>query len=356
MESTLIRVGAVIALGLGLAACSKGSGSYSILASGQSFKQATASGRTDLLFVIDNSGSMSPLQQNLTNNFNSFIQQFVTKGYDFQLAVTTSDAYLAGAFWDNDPTRAKFRDGVGSIHTGVFTILPSTPNLINTFVTNASQGSGGSGDERIFSSFKAALSSPLNSGFVRQNSFLGVVILSDEDDFSNPTRKEGDFSTGDHDYNQPGLETVDSYISYLDGLTGTTGATRRYTVSAITVLDQACQTQHAQAAPTTIIGQRYIDMANKTGGVLGSVCDTSFANSMQKIQQRIVELSSQFYLDAKPVDGSISVVVNGVTVPQDGTDGWSYDPNANSVVFHGAAVPAAGASIAINFDPQSVQF
>src|SRR5262249_40734277 len=123
--------------------------------------------KVDLLWVVDNSGSMDPLQANMTANFNSFINNFVSKNFDFHLAVTTSDAYLAGSFWNNNPALAQFRDGVGSTHTGVFDILPSTPNLINVFVTNATQGSNGSGDERVFSSLKAALNSNLNAGFLR---------------------------------------------------------------------------------------------------------------------------------------------------------------------------------------------
>src|ERR1700678_3166714 len=90
--------------GLGLLAvafilngCGGAGTSYSILGSGQSFTQSTSSfnNQLDILWVVDNSGSMAPLQANMTSNFSSFISNFQTKGYDFRMAVTGTDAYKA---------------------------------------------------------------------------------------------------------------------------------------------------------------------------------------------------------------------------------------------------------------------
>src|SRR5882724_6287677 len=71
--------------------------SYSILPSGQAFKQSASSfnNQLDILWVVDNSGSMAPLQTNMTTNFSSFISNFQTLGYDFRMAVTGTDAYKA---------------------------------------------------------------------------------------------------------------------------------------------------------------------------------------------------------------------------------------------------------------------
>jgi hypothetical protein len=354
-----------IACPLLVAACGDSPSSVSVLPAAQNFQQspATVNNQLDLLWVVDNSSSMTPLQTDMTDNFNSFIDQFVTKGYDFHLAVTTTDAYLSGAFWDNNASLAKFRDGVGGTLTGVFDILSTTPNLINVFVTNASQGAGGSGDERAFSSLKAALNNPSNAGFLRSNSYMGVVILSDEDDFSDPTRSEYSWLTrggiADHAYDtvvdgvpaNPNLESVDSYVSYLDGLTGTTGATRRYSVSAITVLDNTCLASHIASSPSSIIGLRYLEIAADTNGVTGSICDSSYASTLDAIQQQIIELGTQFYLSRTPIVSTITVDVNSVSVPEDATNGWTYSSTANSIIFHGAAIPSAGATIAVNFQP-----
>jgi hypothetical protein len=350
-------VGALAVLG-----CGKSGGSYSLLSDSNTFSQSSVSTqqqKIDILWVVDNSGSMSPFQQNLVQNFQSFIQNFSSKGLDFHIAVTTTDAYLALPQFLNDSTRSVFPDGVGSTHSGYPIIDVNTPNLMTAFTTNASQGANGDGDERAFSSMKAALQNSANSAFKRDGSFLAVIILSDEDDFSDPNRPEASWlqSGGipDHDYNDPGLETVASYMSFLDSYTGTTNtADRQYNVSAVTVLDNTCLNSHISASPSTIIGQRYISLANQTNGVTADICSASYASALDAIQKQIIELSTQFRLSRLPVVSSIVVTVNGVVVAQDATNGWTYNSTVNSIVFHGTAIPAQGASINVAFDPQTV--
>src|SRR5262249_38256966 len=156
----LIAISAAFAL----TACNHGAGSYSILGESQTFRQNDAQLNTkiDVLWVIDNSGSMETSQKNLADNFPTFIQKFSDKGYDFKLAVTTTDSYLANPIWndyyntvpkpsyyDGLPQEqiAKFRDGVAArspsqaaAHSGYFFLTPSTPNLFANFVINATQG------------------------------------------------------------------------------------------------------------------------------------------------------------------------------------------------------------------------
>jgi hypothetical protein len=58
----------------------------------------------DILFVVDDSGSMDPMQQNLANNFNAFITQLAAtqaeragrglEPLDFHIAVTTSSVFV----------------------------------------------------------------------------------------------------------------------------------------------------------------------------------------------------------------------------------------------------------------------
>ena len=298
---------------------------------------------------------MAPFQAKLVANFNSFISNFVTKGYDFHIGVTTSSAYLALSQFNNNSSLSKLRDGVGSTHTGFPIIDVNTPNPISTFTTNASQGDQGEGDERAFSSLKAALLNTNNASFLRTGSFLAVIILSDEDDFSDPTRSVESWLHGgiaDHSYTDPHLETVDSYISFLDGLTNSTDPNaRNYSVSTISVNDNTCLTSHRAQTSATILGTRYMDMATKTKGVKADICAADYASSLLQIQSSIFELSTQFFLARVPVPASISVHVNGQSVAQSTSNGWTYDSDAVSIIFHGTAIPAQGASIIVDFDP-----
>src|ERR1700679_482844 len=84
----------IIATMIAATGCGQKGSSFDLLATADSFKQATATinPKMDILWVVDNSGSMLPNQNNLTSNFSSFITSFNTNSnsFDFQMAVTTS--------------------------------------------------------------------------------------------------------------------------------------------------------------------------------------------------------------------------------------------------------------------------
>ncbi len=353
-----------IASALSLNACSKPT-SFSLLSTAQNFQQSQAvvNNKIDILWVVDNSGSMQPLQQELTQNFNDFIARFQNKGFDYQMAVTTTDAYLSERAFRNQPDRAAFQDGIygmSSGHSGFSLITPfiDSSKIVPSFVTNASQGSGGSGDERAFQSIFDTLNYPLNQGFLRPGAFHAVIILSDEDDFTDAARPEYSWQNGgitDHNYSNPNLPSVANIVKQLDNLTLSSPANRNYSVSAITVLDSQCQTSHMAQSSVTIVGQRYIDLANATNGILGSVCDPSYSTSLNFIQQKLVELLTKFTLNQQPNVSTISVNVDNQKIAQDSVNGWSYDSASNSIYFHGTSVPSASSSIQVNFDPASLR-
>src|SRR3954451_2663334 len=78
-----------------LSGCGRGGGGYSILPDSSNFRQSAdkVQSKVDLLWVIDNSASMETSQNNIANNFKSFISGFANNGYDFQIAVTTTSAW-----------------------------------------------------------------------------------------------------------------------------------------------------------------------------------------------------------------------------------------------------------------------
>jgi len=292
------------------------------------------------------------------------------------MAVTTTDAYLSEANFRNTASFAKFRDGVNSYsscpackQSGIYIMLPKTLNLNTVFVENASEGDQGSGDERAFSSMRDALSSSQNAGFLRQDAFLSVIILSDEDDFSGAGRPEYSwlYSGGitDHNYTASTLDTVASYVSYLDTATASTTSQRNYIVSAITVQDTTCQNKLLKAgSSTSIIGRRYdqlVDQVN-TGlpsyvqGIKGDICG-NFGTQLSAIASGILSLSTKFTLQRIPDPSTIVVVVNGTNVPPQATNplnngGFTYDATSNAVIFIGSTwIPAAGASIDVSYAP-----
>lgn len=96
---------------------------------------------------------------------------------------------------------------------------------------------------------------------------------------------------------------------------------------------------------------RIMDLATLTNGVIGDICQADFGPSMVTMANQIATLSTQFFLDRVPIVESITVAVNTVPIAQDAVNGWTYSAAANSVQFHGTAVPPQDATISINFDP-----
>jgi hypothetical protein len=205
----------------------------------------------------------------------------------------------------------------------------------------------------VFSSFKEDLTNSVNNGFHRPEAFLAVIMVSDEEDFSH-----NDFTTGldgyyfMEDYNDPKLHTVQSYVDFLTSYTAVGGAGKNFSVNTISILDQACLTQLQNSAQK--IGNRYIQLATATGGQKISLC-SDFSQSLQVLSESIVELSSVFTLSREPIPETIVVTVNGVAVPQNAINGWTYNAASISISFHGSSVPAAGANVSINFDPAGVK-
>lgn len=340
-------------------ACDKGAGSFSILSDNSQFQQAVTftPRKLDVLFVVDNSGSMLTSQNNLANNFPSFIDKFIDQGYDFRIAVTTTDAFYGDQFIATgcslcNTEQTRFRSGINPPVYVIdranydLSLAGEETRLKNDFTLNVKVGTNGSGDERAFSSFKAALSSSLNVNFHRADAFLAIVIVSDEEDFS-----QSEYAMNES-YANANLHTVASYKSFLDSFTGG-NASEDYSVSAISISDQACRDNLAGGSGgAQKIATRYNELVDLTGGTKNSIC-SPFDQTLDNISSQIMTESKPVYtLDKKPIIASIRVVVGGVQVPESSTDGWSYDAADNTITINGATYkPSPGAPISINFDP-----
>lgn len=348
VASKALMMASAVAL---VAGCSKGTGSYSLLNDAEDYKQQAVfiPKQIDILWVIDNSGSMKTSQDNLAANFQSFISRFQQYNYDFHMAVTTTEAWEKQ--FNSGSEKARIKDGAVlqtnpkiETHSGVFIMDKNTANMGDVFSINAKQGTLGNGDERAFSSFKEALLEPQNAGFRRSEAFLAVIIVSDEEDFSSSS------AAFNESYSNANLHTVQSYVDFLDGYVGS----RNYSVSTITVPDNACKTTLSTDGFARKISTRLPELATLTAGVKGSLC-SNFGSTLELISDSIIQLSSVFKLNREPQEDTIVITVNGVSVPNDAVNGWTYDASNLTITFHGSSVPAADANIQIDFYPKSIK-
>lgn len=216
----------------------------------------------DILFVIDNSGSMDEEQTALLANFDRFIDVLdnldgglpdlhigvVTSDMGGCLGIASADGILHVAA-DSQLGGDRYISDVADPATGArITNFPQgTTTLTDEFRKLATVGTAGCGYEQHLASMARAFTNPSNTGFLRDTAHLAVVILADEDDcsvtsdavFSDPslgppnddfrcfvggvTCDEDPFALGQHHNCRPRdpsqyLHTPAEYVATLKGL------------------------------------------------------------------------------------------------------------------------------------------
>lgn len=268
--------------------------------------------QVDVLFVVDNSCSMSEEQASLGNNLASFLTYANQEMIDYHIAVTTTDVQSAN--------RGRFR--------GPF-ITPTTANADSTFRTMVTAGTGGSADEAGLEAAYLALTDPnlsgANAGFLRTDAALAIVVVSDEEDYSN--------------------RQVTFYENFFRNIKGPAASSQFSFSAVVTPVGGSC--------PAGVsAGRRYIQIAQSTGGVVESICTANWGTTLQNIGLNTFGLRRRFNLSSTPVPTTIAVRVDGMqvqSVTPGGQTRWRYDQPTNSVVFEAGSVPQASATIEITY-------
>lgn len=272
----------------------------------ENFNQnSSASGLLDLLIVVDNSGSMVEEQKNLSTKLSPLLS-YVSNS-DWRIGVVTTDP----------------QDGClrGLIKKG-------DQNAQSLFSQAVQPGTKGSGNERGIYQAVQGLKGECNQNgsWLRSNSAVAVLIVSDEDNCSdgkgcgNDPWKNGSYLT--------------NYLSSIRQL----GVNSRVygLVGHPSQSSQQCKTALNK-------GHIYADVIDDSNGTWGSICDNDYTQTLQSISHNLsVILLSQFTLKYNPFPASVKVKVNGVLQSS------GYTVNGNVVEF--ANPPAAGSQIEIAYD------
>lgn len=185
----------------------------------------------DILFVIDNSGSMDAEQVSITTNFQRMIEELemLDGGLpNVHIAVVSTDVG-AGSYQgcrvdgDDGSFQSQPRIAGCSGPQGAFLIDVDDGNggrsrnyqgqLADAFACVAKLGIQGCGFEQPLESMRRALdgNNPMNAGFLRPDALLAVVFLTDEDDCS----ASSPLLFGD----DPSLGPLSSYRCFEYGIT-----------------------------------------------------------------------------------------------------------------------------------------
>lgn len=340
-----------------LSGCGPKAVDFSILPAGQSTYQGNvANNKVDILWVIDNSGSMYTKQEKLGQGFNSFATVFTSKDFDFQMAVTTTDIRAtpigqAGEFQAHPypyqhptvPAKSLPANYVGAAGPSVGILTNSTVDLVNHFTANVRVGDNGNANATALDAIELALSpahlAGVNSGFLRDEAHLAVIVVSDADD-------------------NDSLANSATVIAALNALKPdkfdviSRTYRKNYTISAVAV--DTANTSNAACPIPFENGLKFQQLVNTTSGSFASICEADFSVGLNRISQRIAEAITEIVLAQVPDARTITVTFNGVAVANDPVNGWTYSHAGNKLVFHGDAIPRDNTNIGINYVPNDI--
>ena len=260
--------------------------------------------KIDILWVIDNSGSMADEQKALSDNFDSFIKGFIAKDVDFKMAITTTDTSSAAK--------------KGAIVPGSDVALTSAAAKANEnkfyddFMSMVKVGIRGSGNEKGLEATEGFVNK--QSSWLRQDAYLAVVVLSDEEDQS--------------------PKAVKFYTENLKNLKVQDGLVKIYTI---------VNANDVNTGGNTIGHVRYEEASQLTAGKMSDIMDR-FDDVLLEMGDSIINLLDSFALAAAPVNGTLKVFVNGVE-----TSAYSYDSASRSIKFNAGNLPPVGAQVTVKY-------
>jgi hypothetical protein len=237
--------------------------------------------KMDLVFIVDDSGSMSEEQSNLASNFPkvvSILDSFKTKGgskIDWRAAITTSGrdvAYTISAMGMTIPQNEKGDNGAfrnkSSCGSTKAWVEKADSNATQAFSCLAKVGTSGPSLEMPLYAMKLSLVDRVadgkNAGFLRPDALLAVIILTDEDDCS---REDNNFTiANDQCGDGANVKPVADYAMMLDGVAGGPG---RW-ATAVIAGEKSCKSSFGDAAEA----KRLKDFVTLAGpnGKFSSIC------------------------------------------------------------------------------------
>ncbi len=242
----------------------------------------------DLLFVIDNSGSMEDEQANLISSFPGFINAMksqLSQDLGYNVGITSSDLYAGSfdCFQEGALITQTAGGGASNQVCGPYSsgkrFMTESDDLEAKFSCAAQVGIEGDGDERPMQTMLAAVSDSMtgpggcNEGFLRDDALLVVVLITDEEDDHETMGCTGTVNTEplDGSAGEP-----DQWFEALVAAKG--GDERRVVVLSLVGPQGLAACPELQKCDGGIEGaevaERIIDFTNRfTYGFVGPVCE-----------------------------------------------------------------------------------
>ena len=263
-----------------------------------SFEQPYTVNGVDIVWLIDQSGSMNQHAQSVVNGIEAMMLALPPTGWRLGISTTA---------WQNSASIQEF---------------PLIPGDTVQDAWNAYNAIGNYGLEAGFDSlYSYMVDNTYNPTWLRPDAGLLVVFVSDEEEQSN------------HHFNNSPLGLQD-FINWYGGQRNSV-----FMASIVNVpnADSVCP----HNVPAFYVGDRYIDATNHFGGVVVDICSPDWAPGVQEAATQVQPYDS-WELSHTPIEDTLIVFVDFVEF----TD-WTYDALNNTVEF--TSTPPEGSLVEIGY-------
>ena len=295
----------------------------------------------DIIWIVDESGSMNDNRQDIVNNANSFFVKAIAAGLDFRMGVAgmkKPDPNLhppveLGRFCSKETTDPSDPGGTDRF------LLPSEKDLFRACVKNPPYHEGGSehGLTHGYFAVKRHLPRAVNrADRIREGAHLAIIFVTDETAQELKTGHEllgmqGFLAYTDYKKDHCTLDPVkrgqlETFIKPLRDLFN--GAASAGVPTKVHVIGGTCAN-----ACNAEIAYGYKELATATGGQLGDVCQPALDATLNEIIKSITASASPRVLKYTPISSTLAVEAQGVQLPRSRTQGYIYSAANNSLTF-----------------------
>ena len=243
----------------------------------------TRLGQMNILFVVDNSGSMEEELASIANQFDPFLETI--RKVDYRIAITTTDWINNQGWFLKFPNNRSFLDNPNRDH------LIHSQN-VRYFQQTIQRPAGDINDERGIYVLNQVLENSESDDFFRPHSLFVVIIVSDEDERSTGGRQWS------HTTDPPLLLEEDDLPETFFRKVSAKNRYSTVTVHSIIVPpgDTSCVKQaggvdgtiYAQASsPSSEILSKY---GNIRRGRVGSICSSNYSSQLGPIADTLIDV------------------------------------------------------------------
>ncbi len=247
-------------------------------------------GKADIIFILDNGGSVADVQGRIAAQFSNFLNSISTIDYRIGIMTTDISSQISDTPYNLNGNPALQDGRLVKLTNGQYFITPQTPDPQGTFAANIHRPETDvclannyqdshcpSQDPRGIYAANLMVNSNYQN-FLRPNVQTTFVIISDDDERNSTDLSKYGYPQGAND--SPAT-LISNFASHFPG--------KKLKVSALVIKpgDIACYNdRYGRNGNPDLFGHYaniYASLVSQTGGVLGSICSNDFTAELGAI-------------------------------------------------------------------------